>query len=51
MSVRVVPTTAGPPAQVELVARAAPLNEVLDRLGRQIGMKVVYEGSLPRDSS
>ena len=48
VSVRVVPASTGAPAQVELVARAAPLNEVLDRLGRQIGMKVVYEGSSPR---
>ena len=45
---RVVPASTGAPAQVELVARAAPLNEVLDRLGRQIGMKVVYEGGSPR---
>ena len=48
VSVRVVPASTGTAAQVELVARAAPLNEVLDRLGRQIGMKVVYEGSSPR---
>lgn len=45
---RVVPAAAGAAAQVELVARQAPLNEVLDRLGRQIGMKVVYEGASPR---
>ncbi len=48
VAVRLVPTTAGQPAQVELVAHAAPLNEVLDRLARQIGMKLVYEGSQPR---
>ena len=30
------------------MARAAPLQQVLDRLGRQIGMKVVYEGGSPR---
>jgi hypothetical protein len=48
VSVRVVPASSGTPAHVELVARAAPLNEVLDRLGRQIGMKVVYEGGSPR---
>jgi hypothetical protein len=48
VSVRVVPASAGGAAQVELVARAAPLSEVLDRLGRQIGMKVVYEGGAPR---
>jgi hypothetical protein len=34
--------------QVDLTARAAPLAEVLDRLARQTGMKVVYEGSAPR---
>jgi hypothetical protein len=34
--------------QVELVARTAPLSEVLDRLARQTGMKVVYEGPAPR---
>ena len=34
--------------QVELTASAAPLAEVLDRLARQTGMKVVYEGTAPR---
>lgn len=34
--------------QVELVAKTAPLSEVLDRLARQTGMKVVYEGPAPR---
>lgn len=33
---------------VDLTASAAPLAEVLDRLARQTGMKVVYEGSAPR---
>ena len=33
---------------VDLAAKAAPLSEVLDRLGRQTGMKVVYEGPAPR---
>jgi hypothetical protein len=34
--------------QVELQATAAPLADVLDRLARQTGMKVVYEGPAPR---
>ncbi len=34
--------------RVDLSATAAPLAEVLDRLGRQVGMKVVYEGPTPR---
>jgi hypothetical protein len=34
--------------QVDLTATAAPLSEVLDRLARQTGMKVVYEGPAPR---
>ncbi len=34
--------------QVELTASAAPLAEVLDRIARQTGMKVVYEGAAPR---
>jgi hypothetical protein len=34
--------------QVDLAATAAPLSEVLDRLGRQTGMKVLYEGAAPR---
>jgi len=33
---------------VDLAATAAPLSEVLDRLGRQTGMRVLYEGSAPR---
>lgn len=33
---------------VDLTATAAPLAEVLDRLARQVGMKVVYEGPAPR---
>jgi hypothetical protein len=33
---------------VDLTATAAPLAEVLDRLGRQTGMRVVYEGAAPR---
>jgi hypothetical protein len=48
VTVRVVPATGSTPSHVELTARAAPLAEVLDRLGRQIGMKVVYEGASPR---
>jgi hypothetical protein len=35
-------------ARVDLTATATPLNEILDRLARQIGMKVVYEGPAPR---
>jgi hypothetical protein len=42
------PAAAGGPSKVELVARAAPLGEVLDRLARQVGMKVVYESGSPR---
>ena len=34
--------------QVELTATAAPLADILDRLARQTGMKVVYEGPAPR---
>jgi hypothetical protein len=34
--------------KVDLAATAAPLGEVLDRLARQTGMKVVYEGPVPR---
>jgi hypothetical protein len=34
--------------QVDLTATAAPLADVLDRLANQTGMKVVYEGSAPR---
>jgi hypothetical protein len=48
VTVRVTPPVGATAAQVELVATKAPLNEVLDRLARQIGMKVVYEGSSPR---
>jgi hypothetical protein len=35
-------------ARVDLTATAAPVAEVLDRLARQTGMKVVYEGPAPR---
>lgn len=48
VTVRVVPAAGATASHVELTARAAPLSEVLDRLGRQIGMKVVYEGASPR---
>jgi hypothetical protein len=48
VTVRLIPATPESAALVELTAREAPLNEVLDRLARQIGMKVVYEGSSPR---
>ena len=48
VTVRVVPATGATASHVELTARAAPLSEVLERLGRQIGMKVVYEGASPR---
>ena len=34
--------------QVEMTASAAPVAEVLDRLAKQTGMKVVYEGPAPR---
>ena len=34
--------------RVDLTATAAPLGDVLDRLARQTGMKVVYEGPAPR---
>ena len=34
--------------RVDVTAKAAPLAEVLERLGRQTGMKVVYEGQAPR---
>ena len=33
---------------MDLTATAAPLGDVLDRLARQTGMKVVYEGPAPR---
>jgi hypothetical protein len=33
---------------VDLTATAAPLADVLDRLSRQTGMKIVYEGPAPR---
>jgi hypothetical protein len=36
-------------AQVDLDATAAPLADVLDRLTRQTGMKLVYEGAAPRN--
>lgn len=34
--------------KVDVQATAAPLSDVLDRLARQTGMKVVYEGPVPR---
>jgi hypothetical protein len=34
--------------RVDLTATAAPVADVLDRLARQTGMKVVYEGPAPR---
>jgi hypothetical protein len=34
--------------RVDVTANAAPLADVLDRLARQTGMKVVYEGPAPR---
>jgi len=34
--------------RVDLSATAAPIAEVLDRLSKQTGMKVVYEGPAPR---
>jgi hypothetical protein len=36
--------------RVDLTATAAPLADVLDRLARQTGMKVVYEGPTPRQT-
>lgn len=33
---------------VIIVARATPVSEVLDRLARQTGMKVTYDGGTPR---
>jgi hypothetical protein len=33
---------------IDLTATAAPLTEVLDRLGRQVGLKVQYDGPAPR---
>jgi len=48
VTVRVTPAPGGAAPHVELMAQAAPLAEVLDRLARQIGMKVVYEGASPR---
>jgi hypothetical protein len=35
-------------SRVDVTANAAPLADVLDRLARQTGMKVVYEGPAPR---
>jgi hypothetical protein len=34
--------------QVDVAATAAPLSDVLDRLARQTGMEIVYEGTRPR---
>jgi hypothetical protein len=36
--------------RLDVRATATPVSEVLDRLGRQIGMKVVYETAPPRQS-
>jgi hypothetical protein len=36
------------PTGVTVVATATPVSEVLDRLARQTGMKVQYEGAVPR---
>jgi hypothetical protein len=36
------------PNGVTVVATASPVSEVLDRLARQTGMKVTYEGAIPR---
>ena len=33
---------------VDLEAKAAPLSEVLDRLARLTGMKLVFDGATPR---
>ena len=49
----VPPATAGisvreAQGKVDVAAAAAPLADVLDRLARQTGMKVVYEGPAPR---
>ena len=35
-------------AHLDLTATAAPLTDVLDRLARQVGMKVQYDGPAPR---
>jgi hypothetical protein len=35
-------------ARLDLTATAAPLTDVLDRLARQVGMKVQYDGPAPR---
>jgi hypothetical protein len=45
-SAEVVVRVAG--GRVDLTATAAPVADVLDRLARQTGMKVVYEGPAPR---
>jgi hypothetical protein len=34
--------------RIDVAAAAAPLADVLDRLARQTGMKIVYEGPAPR---
>lgn len=36
------------PSRVTVEATTAPISEVLDRLARQTGMKVTYEGGVPR---
>lgn len=39
---------ATPAGRVSLKVTASPLSEVLDRLARQTGMKVIYDGAPPR---
>src|SRR5215470_19540100 len=34
--------------RLDVVATTAPLAEILDRISRQTGMKIVYEGAQPR---
>src|SRR5215468_3226996 len=34
--------------RLDVVATTAPLNDILDRVSRQTGMKIVYEGAPPR---
>jgi hypothetical protein len=47
-SVRAEVTVHVAAGRVDVTANAAPLADVLDRLARQTGMKVVYEGPAPR---
>ncbi len=48
VSVRAEVTVRAAAGRVDVTASAAPLADVLDRLARQTGMKVVYEGPAPR---